>query len=203
MIKYNETSFKTFDDCSIGEWGKNYYGDWMINIQNQNNKPITPAEKFFRYYTQGIHYVFNRALRNNCILEKFCEDNIIQANMFYDAINEMKIRPVPEDVVTYRYIDKEMLKNMLKWSGNKQLKKNNIIFDKAFISTTLTPESINPRSYAKYPIELKINVPAGTPCSYLELISDMHENELLFPPQTKLNVLDRFLFGRYIECIIV
>lgn len=50
---------------------------------------------------------------------------------------------------------------------------------------------------------LYIYVPKGTPCVYVDLISDMGENELLFAPNIKLKILSNCLFGKYIECVVI
>lgn len=95
------------------------------------------------------------------------------------------------------------LDNHDKFQNSRKLKKGATIFDKAFLSTTLARESVIGRDYANPKNTLlKIYVPKGTPCIYLDLIADMGENEILFAPMTKLKVLDASFFGRYIECIV-
>ena len=109
----------------------------------------------------------------------------------------------PENIVVYRYVDPKLLRSMMKWNDKKLLTKNTVIFDKGFLSTTLTQETVQSRDYTTIRNKvLKIYVPQGTPCIYLELIADMNENEMLFPPMTKLKVLSNPFFSRYIECII-
>lgn len=82
--------------------------------------------------------------------------------------------------------------------------KNNIIFDRAFLSTTLTPSVVLDHSYAQnYYKLIKIYVPKGTPCVFVDLISDMHENEVIFSPNTKLKVLSAPLLSKYIECMVI
>lgn len=43
-------TYKVFSDEEAAEWGKKYYSDWLPKLQNQEYKPETPAEKFFRWY---------------------------------------------------------------------------------------------------------------------------------------------------------
>ena len=61
--KYNGELYKEFTKDEAYEWGMKNYSHWLINLQDQENMPKTPVEKFFRYYTQGIHYSINRILR--------------------------------------------------------------------------------------------------------------------------------------------
>lgn len=205
MINMDET-FKTFDNSEAKEWGTIYYGNWLIRMQDQKHLPITPQEIFFRYYTQGAHQYFNRALRNDCDIEKYCKDTLIEPETFYAAMTEIRNNPINENVITYRFIERSHLKKMLLWSNQKRIKKNAIIFDKGFLSTTLTPYegSVMSRHYAiPFNTKLIIRVPKGTPCAYMDLISDMDENELLFLPMTRLKILSKSIFNLCIECMIV
>ena len=72
--KYNGELYKEFTKDEACEWGMRNYRHWLINLQDQENMPKTPVEKFFRYYTQGIHYSFNRILRYGDI-ETYVFDN--------------------------------------------------------------------------------------------------------------------------------
>lgn len=193
------------DNREVLKWADKYYKEWLRDIQNQAYLPVTPIEKFFRYYTQGIHYVFNRALRAECDHEKFFRDSeLISTDMFYGAIDEMKQHSAPENIVVYRYVEPQIFKLMCKWGKVKMLRKNSIIFDKAFLSTTITPETVSSQSYVTFRNKrLKIYVPKGTPCAFLEFIADMNENEVLFPPETKLKIIFSSLFHSYVECIVV
>ena len=94
---------------------------------------------------------------------------------------------------------------MKKWSNVKLIRKNSILTDKGYFSTTLSLDSVVGRHYAtlKRHSLFYIYVPKGTPCVYVDLISDMHENEILFAPNIKLKVLGSYWFGRCIECVVV
>lgn len=201
-----DNQFKTFNIESAKMWGKEHYSDWLTSMQNQNNIPQTPVEQFFRYYTQGIHHAFNRALRSSCNVQEYCEDSFLTPEMFYGAIEEINKRPIIDDVITYRYLDKGLLKKMLNWSGNRRLKTGTVIFDRGFLSTTLTPYSVSASSLVprwRDRVLMIILVPKNSPCVYLDLISDMHENELLFSPSTKLKIISRSLSGRYIKVRVI
>lgn len=203
MESINKDLYKVFDSKLALKWGKEYYGEWLLEMQNQKNSPQTPTEKFFRGYTQGIHYMFNRVLRNDCDIDTYCEDSTLEPEMFYGAINEIMEHPVPDGIVVYRYLNKYLYEEMHDWCGQRYWKKGDIIFDKAFLSTTLTPETVRERDYVSNAKKiLKIYVPKGTPCVYVELLAKMKENEVLFAPKTKLKILSAPLFSRLIECIV-
>lgn len=196
--------YKSFSDSEASEWGKENFGNWLINMQDQKLNPITPVEQFFRFYTQGIHYVYNRILRSETDIDKNCKSSVASQASILLAIKEIQKHPCTNDIIVYRYIDKSLLNEMKKWCNIHFVKKNQIIFDKAFLSTTFTPEVVLDRGYAQnYKKILKIYVPKGTPCVYVDLISDMHENEVIFCPNTKLQVISASILSKCIECIVV
>lgn len=202
-MKFYRERFRKISEMEVKEWGRIHYGEWLVDMQSQKNIPKSPVEFFFRYYSQGIDFAFNRALRSECDIEKYCKESFIKPEMFYDAICEMEKHPIPEDIVVFRYVEMKLWYSMLKWSGIKKISKNPTIFDKGFMSTTLTPELVHSqeRHLGKF-IKLKIYVPEKTPCAFLELISDMNENEVLFPPNTKLRVLSRPGLFNWTECVV-
>lgn len=203
---FNRNSFKQFSNKDESEkWGTEHYNDWMVELQNQSYDPQTPAEKFFRYYTQGINHVYNRILRHFNINTYDFKDSFVSKEMFLDGISEIEKHPVCEDIIVHRYVHKDILHNMKNWSNVKVIKPNSILTDKGFFSTTLSLDSVIGRGYAT-PIHhslFYIYVPKGTPCVYLDLISEMYENEMLFAPDVKLKVLNRDLLCKFIECVIV
>ena len=205
-MKFNYESFREFTDKEeAAQWGKEHYGNWMPQLQDQNYKPITPAEQFFRYYTQGIHYIYNRILRGTTIDKYDFEDSPVTKEMFIDGIDEIQKQCLPEDILVYRYVDTDILKDMKKWSGIKLIKRNSILTDKGFFSTTLSLDAVSNRDYVnlKHHSLLYIYVPKRTPCVYVDLISDMGENELLFAPNIKLKILSNYLFGKFIVCVVI
>ena len=46
--KYNGELYKEFTKDEAYEWGMKNYSHWLINLQDQENMPKTPVEKFFR-----------------------------------------------------------------------------------------------------------------------------------------------------------
>ena len=79
----NTSSFRRFSNEEALEWGRKHYSDWLINMQNQDNKPATPLEEFFRYYTQGAHVSFNSTTRldKRDFLKHFRPPRLIAANV--------------------------------------------------------------------------------------------------------------------------
>ena len=195
-------SYKSFGDEEATEWGKKYYDDWLPELQNQEYNPVTPAEKFFRWYTQGVDYVFNRILRYSSISEYDFNNSGFSKEMFYGSVAEINKRSLCENIVVYRYVSKNILSSMKKWSNVSFIRKNTILTDKGYFSTTLCLDSVKGRQYAtlKQHTLFKIYVPKGTPCVYVDLVADMGENELLFAPNIWLIVIHSF--GKYIECIV-
>lgn len=195
-------SYKTFNDEEAREWGKKYYSDWLPKLQNQEYKPETPSEKFFRWYTQGVDYAFNRIPRYSSIDEYDFNDSGFSKEMFSDSISEINKHILCENIVVYRYVYEDLLSAMKIWSELYFIRKNAVLTDKGYFSTTLCLDSVKDRPYAtlKQHTLFKIYVPKGMPCAYVDLISDMGENELLFAPDIRLRVIHNF--GKYIECIV-
>ncbi len=201
----NYESFKTFTSEEANAWGITHYKNWLPKMQDKNNDPETPMEDFFRYYAQGAHHHFNSTLRLYDLNEYDFGESFFTKEMFLDGINEIKRHPINENVVVYRYIPKALIKDMLQWGNSSSVKKNAILMDRGFFSTTLCLDAVRDRDYATLHGKslFRIFVPKDTPCVYLDLISDMNERELLFAPDIKLKVLNNHMFGKYINCVVV
>lgn len=195
-------NYKIFNDEEAIEWGKKYYGDWLPKLQNQKYDPKTPCEKFFRYYTQGIDYVFNNILRYSSVDEYDFDDSGFSKEMFYESFAEINEHRLIDNIVVYRYVYKDLLSVMKKWSNVSFIRKNKILTDRGYFSTTLCLDSVRKRSYAtlKKHTLFKIYVPRGAACVYVDLVADMGENELLFAPNIRLRIIHNF--GKYIKCIV-
>lgn len=194
--------YRVFTHHEAKKWGLENYGDWLVRLQNQDYQPCMDIEKFFRKYTQGIHYVFNRLLRDCSIDTYDFKDSCMSKSMFEDSILDIKDHYLKENIVVYRYVDKILLKKMKTWSWAKNIRQKSILVDRGFFSTTLCLDSVSDRHYAnrKGTVLLEIYVPKDTACVYLDLISDMDENELLFLPNTKIRVIRKELFKGRIIC---
>lgn len=200
--KQNE--YKRFSLEEASDWGRKNYGNWLPELQNQDYSPQTPAEEFFRYYTQGPNNFFNRLARRDEIDTFDFSDSIFKKEMFDDSVHEINSHPVPDDIVVYRYVTKPLISCMLEWGGSKSLKKNAILIDKGYFSTTLSLEAVAEQPYAtlKNRSLFTVYVPKGTPAVYVDLVSDMNEQEMLFAPGIRLKVISKHFLGKVIECIV-
>ena len=201
-MAFDRKSYKSFSDVEATEWGKRYYNDWLTELQNQKYMPETPCEQFFRYYTQGVDHVFNKVLRYSSIEEYDFKNSGFSKEMFYDSIAEINNHRLCENIVVYRYVSKYLLQEMKEWSNIHFIRKNTVLMDKGYFSTTLCLASVKDRLYAtlRQHVLFEIYVPKGTPCVYVDLVADMGENELLFAPNISLKVIHNF--GKYIECSV-
>jgi len=204
-MKIDLNSFREFSAEESEIWGKENYGDWLPQLQNQEYMPQTPTEQFFRWYTQGIHYALNRIVRFVGVDNYDYMDSIFTKEMFLDSIAEINKHKLTEDIVVYRYVENTLIKPMLEWGGSCRLKKNAILVDRGYLSTTLSLDAVKNRSYATLNGHslFTIYVPNGTPCVFVDLISDMNENEMLFAPGIKLKVLGSYWFGKNVECVVL
>lgn len=197
-------SFKRFTPETAEDWGRKNYGNWLPELQNQDYEPRTPAEEFFRYYTQGVHIFFNKILRLYDINTYDFNESYFSREMFDNGVYEIQCHPIPNDIVVYRFIPKHLISNMLEWGNSKSLKRNSILSDKGFFSTTLSTEAVKDQDYASLRERslFTFYVPKGIPCVYVDLISDMHEQEMLFAPGIRLKVIGKHVFGKFVECVI-
>lgn len=201
----SQNDYKVFSHDQAREWGKEHYSNWMIELQDQSHEPNTPAEKFFRYYTQGVHNVFNNTLRAKSIHKYDFDDGHISKSMFIDALIEINKHPISDNILVYRYVHNDLLSHIIKSNGVKRIKTDSILTDKAFLSTTLSLDSVIGRHYANKSEHFlfKILVPKGNFGVYVDLISNMNENEILFPPSTKLKVIKFHRFRKEINCVMI
>lgn len=200
----NNNKYKRFSLEEASDWGRKNYGNWLPELQNQDYSSQTPAEEFFRYYTQGVHMFFNNLARRDEIDAFDFSDSIFKKEMFDDSVHEINSHPVPDDMVVYRYVPKPLTSCMLEWGGSKSLKKNAILIDKGFFSTTLSLEAVAEQPYAtlKNRSLFTVYVPKGTPAVYVDLVSDMNEQEMLFAPGIRLKVICKHFLGKVVECIV-
>lgn len=124
--------------------------------------------------------------------------------MFDDSVHEINSHPISDDIVVYRYVTKPLISCMLEWGGSKSLKENAILIDKGFFSTTLSLEAVAEQPYAtlKNRSLFTVYVPKGTPAVYVDLVSDMNEQEMLFAPGIRLKVISKHFLGKVVECIV-
>lgn len=151
-----------------------------------------------------MHNVFNNIARFNDINSYDFSESYFTKEMFNDGIEEINRHPVPDNIMVYRYIPKQLIKYMLEWGNSKSLKRGSVLVDKGFFSTTLSTEAVSNRDYANVRERslFTVYVSKGTSCVYVDLISDMHEQEMLFAPGIRLKVLGKHVLGKFVECVI-
>lgn len=200
----NHNEYKRFTLEEASDWGRKNYENWLPELQNQDYSPQTPAEEFFRHYTQGAHMFFNNLARHDEIDTYNFSDSIFKKEMFDDSIHEINSHPIPDDIVVYRYIPKPLISCMLELCGSKSLKKYSILIDKGFFSTTLSLEAVAERSNdnLKTSSLFTVYIPKGTPAVYVDLVSDMNEREILFALGIRIKVISKHFWGKAAECIV-
>lgn len=150
------------------------------------------------YYTASGNPIFNNHLRRYRPMEK--------DNYFYPYVSQMiKKLPtyqIPDNITVYRYINKQLLKDMCE---SYPPKRGSILLDKGFMSTTLIRNSIfNLRLEKKLNVLLIISIPKGTNGTYVGLLHDtLPEYEIILAPNTKLRIDRKSLFNNYFECTVV
>lgn len=133
-MDFKHATFRIFNIKEADEWGRKNYGNWLLKLQNQDYEPQTPAEEFFRYYTQGVHKFFNNITRNGDIDTYDFNESYFTKDMFDFGVREINCHSIPDDMVVYRYIPKTLIKKMLVWGSSKALKRNSILADKVFLA---------------------------------------------------------------------
>lgn len=205
-MKLAKNTYRKFQNKEeAAEWSKEHYSYWMPKLQERDSDEQTPAEKFFRSYTRGDSSVYNRILRCYNINTYDFTDYPISKDEIIEGIAEINKNLLSENIVVYRYVSPMVLDLMETWSNVKSIRRNSILTDKGFFSTTLSLDSVSKRGYAQYKNNsiFKIYAPKGTPCVYVGLVAGMDENEMLFAPNIKLKVIANHWISRCIECIIV
>lgn len=203
LIKNAYRKFQNKEEAA--EWGKEHYSYWMPKLQERDSDEQTPAEKFFRSYTRGIHSTYSGVLRETGIDKYDFTDSPNLKDEIIEGIAEINKNLLSENIVVYRYVSPMVLDLMETWSNVKSIRRNSILTDKGFFSTTLSLDSVPKRGYAKYKNNsiFKIYVPKGTPCVYVDLVAGMDENEMLFAPDIKLKVIANHWISRRIECVVI
>ena len=97
-----------------------------------------------------------------------------------------------ESIITYRTLS---YGDLLHSVDLKKMKKGDIVTHKGFLSTGLVLDSLL-KVHGEYDTILKLYVPAGCNALYLDFISNREdEQELLFLPDTKLEIVSNNSFG--------
>lgn len=155
--------------------------------------------KAIDFYTASANPVFNNYLRYNTKLDPEDFDYPYVMKML-EKINTYYI---PDNIIVYRYISKGLLKEMC---PSYPPKKNMIMQDKGFMSTTLIKESVNSyRANRSQNILLVISVPIGTKGMYVgHLKNTLDEYEVLLAPSTQLHIDYKLpFFNCYFKCTAI
>ena len=149
----------------------------------------------FDLYIGGGNVQINRYLRCG-ETELFDTEHKVYADIISAEIDKFYI---PENIVTYRVIDKYGLCKMTKG----RVKKGTILMDRALLSTGLVYDNLRNKPNKDY--LLQILVPKGTKGIYIGLISGLNEQELILSSNTKMKVIDIYKYDKkkVFQCILI
>lgn len=186
------TEFHSPKDTKL--WYKKYK-DFFPSVKDEDKDFLYALDM----YTASANPVFNNHLRHNEPLET--------SDFYYPYITSMVTKlptyTIPDNIIVYRYISKGLLKEMC---PSYPPKKNMIMQDKGFMSTTLIRNSVNSyRDNRSQNILLVISVPTGTKGTYVgELPNMLTEYEVILAPNTKLRIDNKTpLFNLCFRCTVV
>ena len=215
----NFKEFNTDNECF--KWGTKYYGDWLQEFQVNRSNPYesllksfeNPSENLlvneigtqeyddiyiysaFNFYSGDGYYQINKYLRYGKT-EPFDAKSKLYSDIM---ISEIRKFHIPENIVTYRVLNKQGLSKMSKG----KVKKGMILEDKAFLSTGLIYKNL----WNKYNSDclLQILIPKGNNGLYIGLITNLYEQEVILPPNTKMEIIDiyRYKNKKVYKCILL
>lgn len=190
-----DTQYKEFHSRSEADlWVEKYKSHFPSD--NDTDKIFLKA---LDYYTASGNPIFNNHLRHHKTMEK---DSYFYPYVM-QMINKLPTYQIPNNIVVYRYINKQLLKEMC---NSYPPKHGSIIQDKGFMSTTLLRESVwQLRIDKKLNILLVISIPKGTRDTYVGLLHDsLPEYEVILAPNTQLRIDYKIpIFNTYFECTVV
>lgn len=163
---------------------------------NDNDKIFLQA---IDYYTGSSKPIYNNHLRQRFPVK---EDSYFYPYLM-QMIKKLPTYQIPDNITVYRYINKQLLKEMCE---SYPLKCGSIIQDKGFMSTTLLRESVEEfKSNRKLNILLVISIPKGTKGTYVDLLHDsLPEYEIILAPNTQLRIDYKIpFFNNYFECTVI
>lgn len=176
------------DDIEAEAWGNKYYSDWgskYINNMRIANEIINKnhATNSIEYYCGEAYKWINPYLRYG---RYEAESEIYPEVADILAIILSMAPRVPEDIVVYRLVCDEFIKELIR-SNKKEIP----IQEKGFLSTSLTKNIINSNEeYSDYKNLLKIYVKAKSIGIYVNSVTKRTENELLLAPNGFLKLID-------------
>lgn len=186
------TKFRSPQD--VATWYNNY--ELYFPSDNDEDTDFLYA---LNIYTASANTPINSHLRYNSPIDS--SDYLYP--YFTSMITKLPTYCIPDNIIVYRYISKGQLKEMC---PSYPPKKNMIMQDKGFMSTTLIKKSIDSfRKHNSLSILLVISVPVGTKGTYVGNLKDMlTEYEVILAPNTKLHIDKKIPFiNSYIWCSVV
>lgn len=186
IIQYNK--FTTPREANL--WANKYKAHFPSDSDND-----TVFLEAINLYTASAYPLFNNYLRYNKPLDPD------YALYIRSMIEKIPTYNIPDNIVVYRYISKLALEEM---SESHHPRKNTILKDKGFMSTTLIRESVdNYQPERTRNILLEISVPSGTKGTYIGLLKNtLSEYEIILAPNTKLRIDDKMIFNKRIWCTV-
>lgn len=196
---YKTRNYKVFSlEKKMMEWGEKYYPSTRYN--SLENKEI---KDFLNYYTGNADRLINGALRNTQNFDELFSYGLFTNETYIRVLEEIENASIPENIIVYRKIGKYLFDNMLEWSKINHIRKGCIIFDKGFLSTSLSYRAARSIHHLGKDIMATIYVPKGTKGIYLGNLTNLNEYEMLFLPETKLKVLSFNRIFHSIICMII
>lgn len=184
--KENYHEFKNTDE--VKKWGKKYYFSWgemyfkiMKSIKHRLSSSI--YEQPLESYCGNTFSAINKFLRFDVHSESYYEREI--ADLLTIAIHTAP--RIPNDIIVYRLVNDNFIQDLI--DNNK--KEIYYTREKAFMSTGML-KGIT-KSNERYTVNknlLKIYVKKGTVGLYVNAITNRKEEEILFPPNFDLAMIN-------------
>lgn len=189
------------------EWGETHYKDWKEHYSSLLSEMEYNHNKSDYYdaidsYCGCTYSSINEYLRNN--------KNDTSKSKFIREYTDILILllylspRIPENIVLYRLVNKEFIKNFLGKSN-----KGSYITELGFVSTSLSSDIVKivDESYSNYNDLLKIYVEKGNVGLYTSIFVEKTEAEMLLPPNARFYLIskpyyDKSLGKQVYECKI-
>ena len=194
-------SFKTENEAV--SWANKYFSDWLPGLIDKDIRSENNIESAIKNYCGSSHVPVNRMLRsdrcNNIEYKEYLEGIDILKN----EINKYELQ---DNILVYRFVTSNFLKSLC---NSKIPRKNQMITDKGFMSTSLLYSSMNNfRQHRKCDCVLAIRLPKGTKGVYTGFLShSLKEFEFILAPNTTIKILKKHLLKNRdglieFECIL-
>lgn len=150
-------------------------------------------------YTSSANVPINNHLRFDNSLIKATDIVYPIKQKLLDKLPEYQI---PDNIVAYRYIPINVFTKLL---GIWPLKKGMLITDNGFCSVSLLPHGADRHKEEKITyLHFEIAIPSGTAGTYVGLVSEMDEYEILLAPGAKFRIDSiYFPFIRKLRCTLI